>query len=491
MFNYFDLHLNKFTHLKILLTGANGYIGMRLLPELIENGHHVICAVRDKNRLPLNPETTAKVSVIEVDFAEEVNIESFPKDIDAAYYLIHSMSGSITDFDEIEARSAENFNNYMATTSVKQVIYLSGIVNQEQLSKHLSSRKKVEEILYKGNYHLTVLRAGIVVGSGSSSFEIIRDLCEKLPIMIAPSWLKTRIQPIAIRDVIAFLYGVLDNEKCFDQSFDIGGPDVLTYKEMLMQYSKIRGLKLWIISVPIMSPRLSSYWLYFVTSTSYKLAVNLVDSMKMEVVATDNKLQEILNIHPITYEEAIRKAFIKIEQNLVISSWKDALVAGRISNLKEYIQVPTFGCLKDRKVLQVDNPEKVMDNIWAIGGKKGWYYGNTLWKLRGFLDKVVGGVGLRRGRTNPTQIYTGDALDFWRVLYADKENKRLLLFAEMKLPGEAWLEFCINDKNELIQTATFRPKGIWGRLYWYAMLPFHYFIFGGMIRNISKIVKDS
>lgn len=491
MFNYFELHLNKFTHLKILLTGANGYIGMRLLPELIENGHHVICAVRDKNRLPLNPETTAKVSVIEVDFAEEVNIESFPKDIDAAYYLIHSMSGSITDFDEIEARSAENFNNYMATTSVKQVIYLSGIVNQEQLSKHLSSRKKVEEILYKGNYHLTVLRAGIVVGSGSSSFEIIRDLCEKLPLMIAPSWLKTRIQPIAIRDVIAFLYGVLDNEKCFDQSFDIGGPDVLTYREMLMQYSKIRGLKLWIISVPIMSPRLSSYWLYFVTSTSYKLAVNLVDSMKMEVVATDNKLQEILNIHPITYEEAIRKAFIKIEQNLVISSWKDALVAGRISNLKEYIQVPTFGCLKDRKVLQVDNPEKVMDNIWAIGGKKGWYYGNTLWKLRGFLDKVVGGVGLRRGRTNPTQIYTGDALDFWRVLYADKENKRLLLFAEMKLPGEAWLEFCINDKNELIQTATFRPKGIWGRLYWYAMLPFHYFIFGGMIRNISKIVKDS
>lgn len=474
-------------HLKILLTGANGYIGMRLLPELLEHGHHVVCAVRDKNRLPLDPKTTSKVSVVEVDFSEEINTASLPKDIDAAYYLIHSMSGSTTDFDEIEARSAENFNKYMAETSVKQVIYLSGIVNQEQLSKHLSSRKKVEEILYKGKYHLTVLRAGIVVGSGSSSFEIIRDLCEKLPIMIAPSWLKTKIQPIAIRDVISFLYGVLDNEKCFDQSFDIGGPDVLTYKEMLMKYSKIRGLKLWIIPVPIMSPRLSSYWLYFVTSTSYKLAVNLVDSMKMEVVAKDNKLQQILDIHPISYEDAIRKAFIKIEQNLVVSSWKDSLVAGRITNLKEYIQVPTFGCLKDRKVLQVDDPEKVMNNVWAIGGKQGWYYGNTLWKLRGFMDKMVGGVGLRRGRTNPNQIFTGDALDFWRVLYADKENKRLLLFAEMKLPGEAWLEFCINDKNELIQTATFRPKGIWGRLYWYTMLPFHYFIFGGMIRNISKI----
>ncbi|HBL79471.1 MAG TPA: DUF2867 domain-containing protein [Aequorivita sp.] len=472
--------------MKILLTGANGYIGMRLLPELLEKGHEIICAVRDKNRLPLDPETTKKITVVEVDFAEKVNLENFPKEIDAAYYLIHSMSSSTTDFDEIEARSAENFNKYMAATSVKQVIYLSGIINQEELSKHLSSRKKVEEILYKGNYHLTVLRAGIVVGSGSSSFEIIRDLCEKLPVMIAPKWLKTKIQPIAIRDVIAFLLGVLDNEKCFDKSFDIGGPDVLTYKEMLMKYSKIRGLKLWIISVPVMSPRLSSYWLYFVTSTSYKLAVNLVDSMKMEVVARDNDLQEILDIQPISYEEAIKKAFVKIEQNLVISSWKDSLVAGRISNLKEYIQVPKYGCLKDEKKLEVTNPERALNNIWAIGGSHGWYYANSLWKIRGFMDRLVGGVGLRRGRTHPDQIYTGDALDFWRVLYADRESKRLLLFAEMKLPGEAWLEFCINENNELIQTATFRPKGLWGRLYWYLMLPFHYFIFGGMIKKIAE-----
>lgn len=475
--------------MKILLTGANGYIGMRLLPQLLENGHSVVCAVRDKNRLPLDQETSSKVSVVEVDFAEDISSNPIPKDIDAAYYLIHSMSSSTTDFDEMEARSAENFNKYLADTSVKQVIYLSGIVNEEQLSKHLSSRKKVEDILYKGNFNLTVLRAGIVVGSGSSSFEIIRDLCEKLPIMIAPKWLKTKIQPIAIRDVIKFLYGVLDNDNCYNQSFDIGGPDVLTYKEMLVKYSKIRGLKLWIISVPVMSPRLSSYWLYFVTSTSYKLAMNLVDSMKMEVVAKDNKLQTILGITPITYEQAIHKAFIKIEQNLVISSWKDALVAGRITNLKEYIQVPTFGCLKDKKTIQVDDPERVLENIWAIGGAHGWYYGNTLWRLRGFLDKIVGGVGLRRGRTHPDKIFTGDALDFWRVLYADKENKRLLLFAEMKLPGEAWLEFCINDKNELIQTATFRPKGIWGRLYWYAMLPFHYFLFDGMIHNINKFQK--
>ncbi len=472
--------------MKILLTGANGYIGMRLLPELLENGHEIICCVRDKNRLPLEPETTKRVQVFEVDFAEEVNTEGFPKDIDAAYYLIHSMSSSTKNFDEVEARAAENFNKYMAATSVKQVIYLSGIVNQEKLSKHLSSRKNVEEILYQGDFNLTVLRAGIVVGSGSSSFEIIRDLCEKLPIMVAPKWLKTRIQPIAIRDVISFLIGVLNNEKCFGKSFDIGGPDVLTYKDMLQKYAEIRKLKLWIISVPVMSPKLSSYWLYFVTSTSYKLAVNLVDSMKMEVVAKDNNLQEILDIQPISYSEAIKKAFLKIEQNLVISSWKDSLVAGRLTNLKEYIQVPKYGCLKDKKVLKVKDPEKVMDNIWAIGGTRGWYYGNFLWKVRGFMDQLVGGVGLRRGRTHSEKIFTGDALDFWRVLYADRDTKRLLLFAEMKLPGEAWLEFCINEKNELVQTATFRPKGLWGRLYWYLMLPFHYFIFGGMIHNITS-----
>ncbi|MBA3985953.1 MAG: SDR family oxidoreductase [Flavobacteriales bacterium] len=470
--------------MKILLTGANGYIGRRLLPQLLELGHEIICCVRDKNRLDLDIQSLKKVHFVEVDFLEEVKTENFPKDFDVAYYLIHSMSSSMDDFDEKETLSAENFNTYMSHTNVKQVVYLSGIVNEEKLSKHLSSRKKVEDILYTGNFALTVLRAGIVVGSGSSSFEIIRDLCEKLPIMIAPKWLQTRTQPIAIRDVISLLSGVLLNEKCYNASFDIGGPDVLTYKEMLLRYAKIRKLRLWIISVPVMSPRLSSYWLYFVTSTSYVLAVNLVESMKMEVVAKDNKLLEILDLKPITYEEAIEKAFLKIEQNLVISSWKDALVAGRFSDLKAYIQIPKYGCLKDSQSLKVDNPEQVLENIWSIGGNRGWYYGNWLWKTRGYMDTIAGGVGLRRGRTHPNKIYAGDSLDFWRVLLADKEEKRLLLYAEMKLPGEAWLEFEITEDNILKQTATFRPKGIWGRIYWYSVLPFHYFIFGGMIRNI-------
>lgn len=475
--------------MKILLTGANGYIGKRLLLQLLDLNHEVVCCVRDKNRLDVD-HSLKNISFVEIDFLEDVQLGKIPIDIDLAFYLIHSMSASTEDFDEKEARSAENFNSYMKETSVKQVVYLSGIVNNKELSKHLSSRKKVEDILTQGQFKLTVLRAGIVVGSGSSSFEIIRDLCEKLPVMVAPKWLETKTQPIAVRDVISMLTGVMLNEKCYNKSFDIGGPDVLTYKQMLKKYSKVRKLKLWIVSVPFMSPRLSSYWLYFVTSTTYSLAVNLVDSMKTEVVAKNNDLQKLLKIEPISYEEAIQKAFQKIEQNLVVSSWKDALISGRFNDLKQHIKVPEYGCLQDVKTIKVKDPNRALETIWSIGGNRGWYYGNWLWKLRGYMDLVVGGVGLRRGRTHPDKIYPGDALDFWRVLYADKDEKRLLLFAEMKLPGEAWLEFIITENNLLKQTATFRPKGIWGRLYWYSVLPFHYFIFGGMIRNIVKYKPD-
>ena len=473
--------------MKILLTGANGYIGMRLLPQLLEMGHDIVCAVRDETRLSVDKETRSQIEVIEIDFLEDPKDNVVPQDIDAAYFLIHSMSSSTQDFDDMEAKTAENFNKYVSKTQIEQVIYLSGIVNDELLSKHLQSRKNVEDILYQGDFNLTVLRAGIIVGSGSSSFEIIRDLCEKLPVMITPKWVLTKTQPIAIRDVIAFLTGVLGNEKTYNDSFDIAGPNVLTYKEMLHKYAEVRGFKNWIWTVPVMTPKLSSYWLYFVTSTSYKLALNLVDSMKIEVIAKDTRLQDILNIEPHTYKEAIDLAFKKIEQNLVISSWKDSMISGRfLDNLEKHIQVPKYGVLKDYKQLQVTQPEEVLERIWSIGGETGWYYGNWLWKIRGFLDKLWGGVGLRRGRTHPDKIFAGDSLDFWRVLLADKKAKRLLLFAEMKLPGEAWLEFKIDDNNVLHQTATFRPRGLRGRLYWYSIVPFHYFIFGGMIRNIAK-----
>ena len=473
--------------MKILLTGANGYIGMRLLPMLLQMGHEVICTVRDADRLSVDSETLSKITVLEIDFLKEVVPDVIPHDIDVAYFLIHSMSASTTDFTEMEAATAKTFNRYLEATHVKQVIYLSGIVNEENLSKHLWSRRNVEEILYEGSFALTVLRAGIIVGSGSSSFEIIRDLCEKLPFMITPKWVLTKTQPIAIRDIISFLTGVIGNEKTYDDSFDIAGPDVLTYKQMLHKYAEARGFKNWIVTVPIMTPKISSYWLYFVTSTSYKLALNLVDSMKVEVIAKDYRLQDILGLQPHTYAEALDMAFVKIEQNLVVSSWKDSMVSGRFrKDLEKYIQVPKYGILKDVKKRKINDPKRVLKNIWSIGGERGWYYGNWLWKTRGFLDKLIGGVGLRRGRTHPDKIYAGDALDFWRVLLADKDGKRLLLFAEMRLPGEAWLEFRIDENNVLHQTATFRPRGLRGRLYWYSIVPLHYFIFGGMIRGIAE-----
>jgi len=472
--------------MKILLTGTTGYIGKRLLPILLAEGHEVICCVRDKRRTDLSNFDGENIKIIELDFLNEKSLDLIPKDINVAYYLIHSMSVSTDDFDTLEEISANNFRNSIQKTDVKQVIYLSGIVNEEELSKHLSSRKNVEDILGSGTYNLTTLRAGIIVGSGSASFEIMRDLVEKLPIMITPKWLKTKSQPIAIRNVLEFLKGVMLNGDTYNKSFDIGGPEIFTYKEMLLTFAEVRNLKRTIITLPIMTPKLSSYWLYFVTSTSYKLAINLVDSMKVEVICKENDLAERLSIKLIPYKEAVKLAFDKIDQQDVISSWIDAqssnVLAKGISNL---IEVPTFGCFQDKREKGVRNVKETVDKIWAIGGENGWYYGNFLWVMRGFMDKLVGGTGLRRGRKSQTELSVGDALDFWRVLYADKKEKRLLLYAEMKLPGEAWLEFKI-ENNILYQTATFRPLGIWGRIYWYAVLPFHGFIFKGMINKLTE-----
>jgi uncharacterized protein YbjT (DUF2867 family) len=472
--------------MKILLTGATGYIAQRLLPVLLDNGNEVICCVRDKARFDSEKYRSASLSVLELDFLKPDTFKNIPSDIDAAYYLIHSMSTSTGDFEKMEETSAINFKNLIQKTKARQVIYLSGIVNEEVLSKHLTSRRNVERILGSGSYSLTTIRAGIIIGSGSASFEIIRDLVEKLPVMIAPRWLDTMSQPIAIRNVIEFLSGVLLNETTFNISYDIGGPDIMTYKQMLLRFAKIRGLKRWIGIVPVMTPKLSSYWLYFITSTSYSLAQNLVDSMKVEVICKDNNLKELLGITPISYENAIREAFEKIELNQVPSSWKDALTSNTLNDgIARYAEVPVHGCFSDYRKLHLNNSDSALLKIWSIGGKNGWYYGNWLWVIRGFIDKLFGGVGLRRGRKNQDEISPGEALDFWRVLIADKKEKRLLLFAEMKLPGEAWLEFRIDDNNILHQTATFRPLGLWGRLYWYSVLPFHGFIFSGMIRNIA------
>ena len=473
--------------MKIFLTGGTGYIGKRLLIQLLEEGHHVVCSVRDKNRfgLKLFKDKIEQIEVIENDFLDESSLENIPKDIEAAYYLIHSMSSSDGDFEEKEKISADNFRRILEKTAVKQVIFLTGIINEEKLSKHLQSRKNVEEALQSSVYNLTSLRAGIIVGSGSASFEIIRDLVEKLPVMITPKWLNTKCQPIAIRNVMQFLVGVLGKEFTYNQNYDIAGTTVVTYKEMLLQYAKIRGLKRQIFIVPVMTPKLSSYWLYFVTSTSYSLAKNLVDSMKIDVVAKPNNLAEKLGIHLFSYEEAIRQAFDKIKQNDVLSSWFDSFTNQFHSRkVWQYLEVPTEGCFKDIRQEKVDDVEKSLDRIFSIGGKTGWYYADFLWKIRGLLDKIFGGVGLRRGRRNMSELEAGDSVDFWRVLYANREEKRLLLFAEMKLPGEAWLEFKIKN-GVLHQEATFRPLGLSGRLYWYSVLPFHGLIFNGMLKKLA------
>jgi uncharacterized protein YbjT (DUF2867 family) len=478
--------------MKVLLTGATGYIGKRLLPVLLENGHEVVCCVRDKNRFPQEGiYADPRISLFEVDFLKEATDAAIIKDIDAAYYLIHSMSSDTGDFEKMEALSAKNFIDLIRKTHVKQIIYLGGITNDTELSKHLSSRKKVEEILGNGGIPLTVIKAGIIVGSGSASFEIIRDLVEKLPIMITPKWLNTKSKPIAIRNILEYLHGVLMKEDTFHNAYDVGGPEVLTYRQMLLQFAEIRGLKRYILTVPVMTPKLSSYWLYFVTSTSYKLASTLVDSMKVEVIPANNDLERMLHIKPITYRESVAMAFQKIEQNNVVSSWKDSFVSSYTNSyMIEHIRIPKHGCFTDKRQKEIiENADQVLANIWSIGGHRGWYYGNWMWQLRGFMDKLVGGVGLRRGRTNTQTIHSGDTLDFWRVLAADKPNKRLLLYAEMKLPGEAWLEFKIIEKNSreyLQQTATFRPKGLLGRLYWYAVLPFHFFVFDGMAENMIR-----
>lgn len=472
--------------MKILLTGVTGYIAQRLLPVLLEKGNEVVCCVRDTNRFNRKNYQTSKLSVIEVDFLNLDSLGSIPKDIDVAYYLIHSMSTQSGDFQDMEEVCATNFKNRIEQTNAQQVIYLSGISNTDTLSKHLTSRKNVETILSGGGFALTTLKAGIIVGSGSASFEIIRDLVEKLPVMIAPRWLNTKCQPIAVRNVIEYLMGVIGRKETYHQSFDIGGPDVLTYKEMLLRFAKIRGLKRRIFIVPVMTPKISSYWLYFVTATSYALAKNLVNSMKIEVICKPNDLAGLLHIDPIHYDTAIKLAFDKIEQNQVISSWKDAQTSNLLSKgISKYIEVPAHGCFRDMRTRKLKDSNATLDRIWSIGGKTGWYYANWLWEIRGILDQITGGVGMRRGRKSHTEIAPGEALDFWRVLYADKQEKRLLLYAEMKLPGEAWLEFKIDANDVLTQTATFRPLGLLGRLYWYSVLPLHELLFNGMLNKLS------
>ncbi|MEP6795126.1 MAG: SDR family oxidoreductase [Saprospiraceae bacterium] len=479
--------------MRILLTGANGYIGMRLLPVLVEAGHEVTCVVRNQNRFQPAADLLSKINIIEFDFLQPENaIQQFnKKQFDVAYYLIHSLGDTFTTLKEYELRSVGCFVLVATLCQVKQIIYLGGISNQVNLSQHLLARKVVKDVILHSGIPYTIFEAGIIVGSGSVSFEIIRDLTEKIPVMVVPRWLNSKCQPIAIRNVINYLKESILNEQTLNKTFEIGGPDVLTYKQMLLEFAAVRGYKRYIFSLPVIFPGLSVYWLYMTTSANFTIARQLVQSMKNDVVCQEHAILDIIPQDLIPYREAIKMAFLKIEQNMVVSSWTDA-ASSSISNLdlNQYVEVPVNGCYTDRRWMEIDNDkvEEVANRFFGIGGNQGWYYADQLWRIRGFMDKLVGGVGMERGRRSDTDIQPGDALDFWRVLLVDRKNYRLLLFAEMKMPGEAWLEFSIvknKNRSVLKQIATFRPNGILGRNYWYAMLPFHYFIFRNMLKRIA------
>lgn len=493
--------------MKILLTGANGYIGMRLLPVLLEKGHHVVALVRDARRFPSERFASrgseeSRLEVIEGDLLKPDSLSAIPEDIEVAYYLVHSMGSGAKDFYDLEEESVRYFVSRLERTSARQVIYLSGIVNhpKEALSPHLASRLNVEEILLESAVPSTVLRAAIIVGAGSASFEIIRDLVEKLPVMIAPKWLQNPCQPIAVRNVIDYLTGVIGVEATFDETFNIAGPEAYSYQEILLKFAEVRGLGRVLLPVPLITPRLSSYWLFFMTSASYPLARSLVDSLTYDMSSQEDRIREIVPLDLIPFTDAVDRAFSMIEQNQVKSSWIDSFSSGRMDvHLLENIEVPRHGVYSDQRVLPFDrNPEEVAENIWRIGGREGWYSMDWAWKLRGWMDRFVGGSGLRRGRRHPSELNPGDALDFWRVLVSDRLQKRLILYAEMKLPGDAWLEFqiepnrnaSINRAWRVVQTATFRPRGLLGRLYWLAVLPFHHFVFTQMVNEIVSRERE-
>lgn len=472
----------------ILLTGANGYIGMRLLPTLLEAGHRVTGVVRAVERFPVRQFerflASGQLSLLEGDFSRD--LPPVPEGIDAAYYLLHSM-GSGADFHRLEEECARRFSEWIMA---RQVIYLSGLVPEGELSPHLASRESVNRILREGAVPVTTLRASIIVGSGSASFEIIRDLAEKLPFMITPKWTATRCQPIAIRNVVGYLTGVLGRAGMIGGEYDIGGPDVLSYRDLLLRYAEARGLKRIIIPVPFFSPGLSARWLYLVTAASYPLAQSLVQSLVNETICRDQRLQELIPQPLLSYDEAIEMAFMRIAQNRVPSSWYDSLASGKLDPaFLKSVQVPAHGVLFDSQEVPLKGDRnEVIDAVWSLGGEKGWPSMNWAWKLRGMMDRLSGGTGLRRGRRHPRELNAGDALDFWRVVLADRESDpesaRLILAAEMKMPGEAWLQFEVSA-DSLKQTATFRPRGLLGRAYWYAVLPLHWLLFPRMARRLS------
>lgn len=479
--------------MRILVTGATGYIGGRLVPHLLAAGHQVRCLARDPARLAFHP-WRADVEVARGDMLDPASPIPALEGCDAAYYLVHSMGGA-GDFDVRDRLAAESFRDAAASTGLGRIVYLGGLgVPGEALSKHLRSRQEVGSILASGPTPVTELRAAVIIGSGSVSFEMLRYLTEVLPVMTTPTWVQTRCQPIAIRDVLEVLVRVLDDPERVDGVHEIGGPDILTYAEMMQVYAEEAGLRRrLIVKVPVLSPGLSSRWVGLVTPLPVGVARSLIDSLRNEVIVRDDTLLRALGVRLLTYREAVRLALQRTSSGTVETRWSDA--AHNPASVQPFDPDWAGGTvLVDRReVTGAGSPADVYRALSRIGGDTGWYTMDWAWALRGLLDKLVGGVGLRRGRRHPIELRPGEALDFWRVAELVPDH-RMLLKAEMKVPGEAWLEWIVEPAGKgsrLVQTARFVPRGLWGRLYWLALTPFHTLIFGRMARRIMAAAGEA
>jgi uncharacterized protein YbjT (DUF2867 family)/uncharacterized protein YndB with AHSA1/START domain len=483
---------NEKEHPLCLVTGVTGYVGGRLVPWLLERGYRIRALTRDRDRLQ-GRGWISEVEVVEADVLKPETLSQAMENVDVAYYLIHSMSGTKNEgFHERDMRAARNFGKSADEHGLDRIIYLGGLGNpDDDLSQHLRSRQKTGDCLRESGVPVTEFRAAIVVGSGSKSFEMMRYLADRLPVMICPQWVYSKVQPIAIRNVLQYLVKTLEKPETKDEIIQIGGKSVITYAEMMQTYARINNLTRFLIPVPVLSPRLSSHWVHWVTPVPASLAQPLIDGLKNDVVVYDESAKDFFpDIELFTYEKAVRLALDKItDHREVETTWSDALLSSKGDEKPVELETKE-GLNIERRIRHVDDPpEMVFRAFTSLGGEKGWLTYEWAWKLRGILDRMVGGVGFRRGRRDPGQLRVGDALDFWRV-EAIRENRLLRLRAEMKVPGRAWLEFqSIPDEQggtKLIQTAYFAPKGLPGLLYWYVLYPLHGFIFSSMIDHVVK-----